>query len=476
MYSRTFSLLAFVALLVSLAIPLAMSGCTSPSPERDARTAGSSVLTSMGFGLTDDGDPLTTSGTLAATFDAPVIDALVSSAVADLGSAHVAFDDATRDIQSAAILHAYPDNDVAYAVLFEEAAPWRYVVVAAHESALAAGAVIALDGDNAAALVVDEETGSGYLSTSGTLTISAAALVDGGALVGSVDAVLVEVGLDAWPASLFPFSSDGAPSQTAPAAGAGSFDTATGAANVTVDVDTEGWSTFTGTFATQEPADEFTSFIIITGEDGRRALAIYVDNASLVASSTLSLGGYVAGASLFEEDGTQIAFTSGTLTIDVASPIAGTVAIDGDAYVIPAEEWTGEQPPPEEAQEDCAALDSLAATFSPAHVYVEEGLTAGELPEGYDTVLTFADGNDVGMLGVLVETGADYATSFGTVTYEGGQFPSAVMGLATCSAYLEVQGGALDADIVDERMVGTLTFTVEGSSRTIALDVGVVRF
>ena len=106
--SRTFSLLAFAALLASLAVPLLMSGCTpSSSPDRaPVERANAGVLSSMGFGLTDDGDPLTSSGTLSANFDAPVLDYNVASTVDDLGTAHVVFDDATRDVDSAAIIGA----------------------------------------------------------------------------------------------------------------------------------------------------------------------------------------------------------------------------------------------------------------------------------------------------------------------------------------------------------------------------------
>ncbi len=484
--SRTFSLLAFAALLASLAVPLLMSGCTpSSSPDRaPVERANAGVLSSMGFGLTDDGDPLTSSGTLSANFDAPVLDYNVASTVDDLGTAHVVFDDATRDVDSAAIIGAYPDSDVAYAVLFENEAPWRYVVVAAHESALIDGATILLDGENAAALVVDEETGSGYLSQSGTLTITSASLADGGALVGQVDAELVEVGLDAWPEALFPFSSDGAPSEQAPSTGGGPFDAGAGTASITVDV--EGWPTFNGTVATQEPADDLTSFIVITGaaDEGRRAFVIYVDNGALADGASLSLGGYVAGAALFEEDGTQLAFTAGSLDITASSPLAGNVSITGEAYVIPADQWSGEGEGEGEPfeEEDCTGLDAVASTFTPAHAYVEENLTAGELPEGYDTVITLADASDSSMLGVLVESGADYSTTFGVVSYEGGEFPSAVLGLSTCSAYVDIDAGGLAADIVlgddgvSERMVGTLTYTVDGEARTIDLNVDVRRF
>jgi hypothetical protein len=484
--SRTSALLAFAALLASIAVPLALGGCTpSASSSRDRAPvdrANAGVLSSMGFGLTDDGDPLTSSGTLSATFDAPVLDYNVGSTVEALGTAHVVFDDATRDVDAAAIIGAYPDSDVAYAVLFENEAPWRYVVVAAHEGALTAGATITLDGESAAALVVDEETGSGYLSQSGTLTISTSSLVDGGTLVGAVDAELVEVGLDAWPEALFPFSSSGTPSEQAPSSGGGSFDTGTGTANVTVDV--EGWPTFNGTFASQEPADDQTSFIVITGtSEERRAFVLYVDNGAIADGAALSLGGYVAGAALFEEDGTQLAFTAGSLAITTSSPLTGSVTITGEAYVIPADAWSGEgegEPPFEE--EDCTGLDALAATFAPSHVYVEEGLASNELPEGYDTVLTFADASENSMLGMIVETGADYATSFGVVAYDGSTFPTAVLGLSTCNAYVEIDGGSLAADIVpgadgvSERMVGTLDYTVDGEARTLALDVDVRRF
>ena len=67
-------------LLLVLAIPLfpiallalVAAGCTPPSTDaRPAPGTRSEVLSSMGFGLIDDGDPATASGTLAATFDAP---------------------------------------------------------------------------------------------------------------------------------------------------------------------------------------------------------------------------------------------------------------------------------------------------------------------------------------------------------------------------------------------------------------------
>lgn len=481
---RTELLLALTVSLVPLALlALVGAGCTPPPPDRAPERGGASVLSSMGFGLVDDGDAATSSGALTATFSAPVVGA--DGTLADLGTAHVNFTDSAgenvvRDIASATIVDAYPEGDIVYAVLFEQDAPWRYVVIAAHGAALQDGAVLALDGENAAALVVDEETGSGYLSSSGSLAIASASLIAGGVLTASIDVDLVEVGLDAWPESLFPFSNDGQPSEQAPASGAGSFDApldgSAGTANVTVAVD--GFAPFVGTVATLQPADQATSIIVVTDGLGRRAFAIFIENAALVAGTTVSLGGYTAGAALFEEDGTQLAFVDGTLTLDaVDGHIAGSVNVVGDAWVIPAENGGGFEG--EGESEDCTGIEALASTFAPAQVYVEEGIPADEMPAGYDKALTFTDGGN-GMLGVLVESSVDLhvggATAFTVVDYGGRPFPSAVLGLATCSQFLEIDSGSLDADIDDAtgRMTGSLSYEVNGVSRTIALDVAVV--
>jgi hypothetical protein len=131
-----------------------LAGCT---PALDARKSkikpAGPLLHELGFALSDDGDPSTDAGTLTSTFDSPVVD--VDGSLESYGTAHVAFDDAARDVASATVIGAIAGTDLSYALLFDPDVPWRYVVVAVHADALVADATLALDNESAAALVVD---------------------------------------------------------------------------------------------------------------------------------------------------------------------------------------------------------------------------------------------------------------------------------------------------------------------------------
>ncbi len=477
---------AFATTAASLAVGL--SGCTPATSRTSPRELRGGVLTSMGFSLTDDGDPSTPAGDLSASFDSPVIGA--EEDLLDAGTAHAVFDDGERDLSSATVIDAYPDADVVYAVLFDENEPWRYVIVAAHGADLVAGADVALDGQDAAALVVDENTGSGFLSSSGTLHVDTAELTSGGRLSGSLDAGLVEVGLDSWPEALFPFTVDGQPSERAAADGAGTFAAVTsvdgssppGTADVSVSVD--GYGTFTGGAAYAMPADDSDTVIVIEdGAGGRGALAIFVDNSAL-AAGTVSLGGYVAGASLLEEDGTQIAFVDGTLTLDAVDTseggvISGSFSVTGDAYVLPPDAYGDPGDPGNPDGEDCTGIDTLASTFTPAQAYLQTATPDDQFPAGYDRALTLTD-DGAGMFGVLIPTGVDLhagdAYAFSTVDFEGRPFPAAGLAIATCSQWIDVESGTLTAVLDDASgtVSGSLSYVVDGASRELGFEVPLV--
>lgn len=455
----------------------------APIPEGSIDAQGR-LLHTLGFALTDDGDASTPAGSVNASFDAPVVD--MDDALADYGSAHVAFDDGERELASATVIGAIEGSDVTYALLFDADVPWRYVVVAAHAAALVDGAVLTLDNESAAALVVDEETGSGYLADSGTLTVVSAALVSGGHLSASVSGTLHEVSLEEWPQNLFPFTEDGSELETVSATGSGAFEALwsergeqAGTAAFTLDI--AGIGAFSADQAYAMPLDELsTAVVLASSADPENIVVALADTASLMAGATLAFDGFSTGAWYLAADGSQVAFTEGTLSITAASLVegglvSGTLSIDGDGYVLPADEWTGEGEG--EGEEDCTGIESLAASFSPSSVYLESGFGPGELPEGYDRMLTFAD-EGMGMLGLLVAADVDFSVAtpytFGLVDYEGRQWPAAVLGLATCSQMLEVESGTLEAHIVDGQMSGQLSYVAEGQSRTLALDLAVV--
>jgi hypothetical protein len=98
------------------------------------------------------------------------------------------------------------------------------------------------------------------------------------------------------------------------------------------------------------------------------------------------------------------------------------------------------------------------------------------MPDGYDRMLTFTD-DGMGMLGLVVATDADLASyAFASIDFEGRAYPAAVIGLATCAQYVEIESGALSATTTDDnRMTGTLDVIVAGAARTITLDVAIIQ-
>lgn len=464
-------------------IPLLLSGITGcrlptgPEPRIDAR---GQLLHTLGFALTDDGDASTPAGDLNATFDAPVVG--VDDDLSAYGTAHVAFDDAARDLASAVVTDAVAGTDITYALLFDPDVPWRYVVVAAHQAALVDGAVLPFDNEAAAALVVDEETGSGYLADSGALTVTSASIASGGRLIAELSGSLHEVSLEEWPQNLFPFTEDGSELATVTAAGSGSFDAlwsergeASGSASFTLEM--AGLGSFTADQAFAMPLDDVsTAIVLASAADSENVVVALADTAALAAGATLSFDGFSTGAWFLAADGSQVAFTEGTLTITSAElvdggHVVGTLTIAGDGYVLPADEWSGEG---EGEGEDCTGIDTLASGFAPASVYLEGGFGPGELPDGYDRMLTFAD-DGAGLLGLLVATDVDFASatpySFASVDYQGRPWPAAVLGIATCSQMIEIESGTLTASLAAGRMTGELQYVVDGQARTLAIDV-----
>lgn len=459
-----------------------LAGCVreETTPRVEARGG---LMRTLGFALTDDGDLSTPAGDLLASFDAPVVG--VYDSLEQYGTAHVAFDDSARDVASATVINAIDGSDLAYAVLFDPDVPWRYVVVAAHAGDLIAGAELLLDNDSAAALVVDEETGSGYLTDGGTLHVTSADLHSGGRLVAELSGGLVEVSLDSWPQDLFPFTEDGSELATASASGSGSFEAvwsergeAAGSASFSIDV--AGFGAFAADQASALPLDEVsTAIVLASSADPSTVVVALADTADLIAGASLSFDGFSTGAWLLADDGSQVAFTEGTLAITAASlleggMVSGTLSISGEGYVLPAEDYPSEG---EGEGEDCSGIDTLADDFAPVTAYLDGGFGPGELPDGYDRMLTLTDGGN-GMFGLLLSASVDFAApapyAFSVVDYQGRAWPAAALGLATCSQMIEVEGGTLTASVSNGRLAGTLDYGVAGVTRSVTFDAELI--
>lgn len=478
MYARAPLVLVVPCLLSSLA------GCVrgETNPHIEARGG---LMHTLGFALTDDGDLSTPAGDLTASFDAPVVG--IDDPLEQYGTAHVAFDDSARDVASATVIDAIEGSDLAYAVLFDPDVPWRYVVVAAHAAALVDGAELALDNDSAAALVVDEETGSGYLTDGGTLHVTSASLASGGRLVAELSGGLVEVSLDAWPQNLFPFTEDGSELEMAAAAGSGTFTAlwsergeAMGGASFSIDV--AGFGAFSADQASAMPLDDVSTAIVLASSvDPSTIVVALADTADLVAGASLAFDGFSTGAWLLAEDGSQVAFTEGSLTIDAAAlieggTVAGSLTVSGEGYVLPPDQYPSEGEGEGEG-EDCTGIDTLASDFLPTTAYVDGGFGPGELPDGYDRVLTLTDGSNA-MFGLLLPASVDLAVAapyaFAMVDYQGRAWPAAALGLATCSQMIDVDSGTLTAATVDGRLSGTLEYSVAGAPRSVPFDAELV--
>jgi hypothetical protein len=469
------------------------SACAKPSAHDAPRQPRAGVLSTLGFALENDGDPATPAGDLTATFDAPVVD-LVTNSAATLdayGTAHVAFDDGARDLASAAVLGAVSDTDVAYAVLFDADAPWRYVVVAAHAADLSSGAALALDNDQAAAIVVDELDGSAYVTTDGTLTITSASLEQGGRLVASVSGGLAEVTLESWPQNLFPFSDDDMEGETVTATGDGSFSAVWsergdggGSANFVLNVD--GLTPFAADGAYAMPLESgSTAIVLTTASDPNRILVVAANNSALLADATIAFDGFASGAWLLEADGSQVAFTTGSLiitsaTVEEGGTIEGSLHIDGVGYAMGADEFPGEGEGEGEGewQQDCTGLDTLASDFVPAFAYIDGNYADDDLPPGFDRVLYFMNDAEDAAFGLLLAVDVDLSASqpylFSTLDLEGTPYPTAMMALVTCDDSIVVDSGSLSVSSIGEQLTGVLDATVSGAAHNWTFDVPLI--
>jgi hypothetical protein len=470
------------------------SGCL-PAGNRSTQPADGvegGLLSTMGFALTDDGDPGTPAGTLEATFQAPVIG--VDEDLDTLGTAHVAFDDVARDIASAGIVDAYPGTDIVYVVLFQTDAPWRYVIVAAHAADLTEGNTIAFDGTTAAAITVDEVTASGYLATNGSLTITSAAVASGGSISGSLVAELSEVALETWPEGLFPLSTDGdgESGEILHATASGSFEAtftlqmieempaASGVADVTVAVDDH--DTFHGVRSVAAPIDVGMTAIVIEDESAMNVLVLLVEDGFLVADGTAAFDGYSTGAWLLSSDGSQLALTTGSLHFDSADlveggSISGSISSDGEAWFLPPGGFSGDdgwdEPPPP----SCGDLEESALSFVPTWVEIDE---LGEMEgfEGFDRALAFVDEGGSSGIGILLppaialEPGISYSYD---LTPDMSIGPVAFFGTATCEESAVIEGGMLTStlDETSGRLSGSISYVVNTETREITFDLPV---
>lgn len=456
---------------------------TPPTNIRDT----TKILGNMGFTVQAVQDAPVT-GALAASFDAPVTNDVTPAE--NTGTAQVSVDGNARSLRSQTILHAYADSDLTYVVLFDDAAPDFYVVIAAHAADLVDGAALPLDGERATAIVVDESSGTGRLAQGGSFSVTHAQAVEGGVIQGSVTTELVDVTLDAWPENLLPLTEDGQPTERAAVTGQGSFSAvfstsrepqSGGASDVSVDI--AGIASITTSAASAFPIDDtqpLTAIMLQDPSQPSRGLVIAVPTASLVDGAHITLGSLSAGAWIFLEDGTQVGAATGTLDIQSASlveggTVNGSITLSGNGYVMRCPDGNCGEPVDEEPVPECTADGSALLTFVPAGAAFETA--EGGLPPPFDRILWLMDEAQTSGIAVLLRDdenladGADLA--LGTVDVGGRPMSNAVWFEEACQAGLEITSGALALDPVTtetQRLTGSLTVAVGAETRTIAVD------
>ncbi len=444
---------------------------------------GDHVLSIMGFDAADDeAEPVV--GDVVATFTSPLI-AVDESAPSVLGTADLTIAGVTRAVSALSYSGVYDDTDLVYAALFDEVEPWHYVVIAAHEADLVAGATLTLDGTQAAAVVVDEVLGTGRVTTGGELSVTVA---DGANLAGSLTGDTVEVTLENWPQGLFPLTSDGEELETEAASGSGTFSAA---------YDDGTWTNW-GTASVEATAGALalsaavSNVMVWDGQaqinlgalsTGNTFLTLLVPADQLVAGAAIELSGFESAAYLSDVYGEFYAYSGGTLTVESADlslggTVTGSVVLSDTAYHVrtPCDGPGCEEPID---PEQCVGLNDIPDTFAPTEAYTYVAEEVGELPEGFDRLFVLYDtnGSDHYFYALVPED----ATVAPGLTLDltpadmgdGHYMPQAVYGAGACDEVVFVEGGTLvlDAGPVSGVLTGTLTTDVGGETFTHTFSV-----
>lgn len=454
-----------------------VDGTPSPSEDIPAKKARAfddgGLLDTLGFAAAaaSDDDPV---GAVSATFTAPIT--TFDTFEGALGASSLTVDDETRAVAALAIADAYSDDDLFYVVLFDEFATWQYVVIATRASALAPGD-LALDGELAVAVVIDENTGEGTIALDGALHIDAVDL-SAGHIEGSLASALFPVSLASWPQDLLPLTDDGEPLDEVALTASGAFSavvstgeefTSTGVASVSVSVDGA-----PAVFLSEAMAVSRSGELVVLVDDfaSGTTLGVWLLSGAPTVG-THAIGGSDVRVVVYGADGSAVEALSGTLTLDAVSlddgaPVSGSVAIDGLALVYPEDDFTDpDQPSTCEGLD--AAVDGLAPTIGALYtVGPDEGF-----PPGFDRVLILWDETLGAGVQVLLADDADLAlgVDLAPVVVEGRLMPLAVIVRDGCEEPAFVDGGALSATLSETSLSGSLSYTVGATARTIALDV-----
>jgi hypothetical protein len=435
----------------------------------------SGVLSSLGFALTPSGEA-GSSRTLEASFAAPVLDLAVNAeaVVETYGSASLSIDSVVREMSSMFILSSIEDNDTSYGIIFDETAPWVYALVAASEGSFTPGVTLSLDGELAAAIVVDEAAGTAYVSEEGTLSVTSAELVEGGQIVASLTSSLVEVVLAASPQDVDPFAPD--PENVA-ASGSGRFDApwrqGVGTTDLVITVDN--YPPFTPNEVSSstlgEGEGQTTILLFTEAPEIARWLMVEVDTAALVPGTTIAIDGFLTRAELVGPNDTQISMT-GSLTLesvnlDEGGSIVGSLQVER-GVVTPQGEAPGVV--------DCEDIEGNIARFTPSEAKLFDGFPEGELPPDYDRLLgIFAQSGDFIQIALLRDVDLSVATpyAFSTLVFEGTSYPVAFLDVVGCGG-IEFDSGVLEAAIDGANLSGTLRVVRAGQEESWTFSVPLI--
>jgi hypothetical protein len=437
----------------------------------------------MGFQLGERATPPVPAGQAQASFDAPVVDG--DAPDAGYGTARLAVDGVTAEQEAVTVTGAFPGTDLVYVLLFDDDAPGTLVLVATRTPLVTPGAVLPLDNQQAAALVVDELTGACRVVVDGSVTLAGADLAPGGHVVGIMEGSLAQVTLEAWPEGLFPFTTSGDPAPRATVTGGGTFTAPVltgeegeqpmlGAADVPVEV--EGYTAFRATAAyayNLQPEQDLT-VVVLLPEVQEVALVLALSTNALVQGATTALGGNDANAWVVFADGTQVAVTAGSVSLTGArESVAGSVVLSGQGIVLTCEEpgCGAEEPVPAE----CERAEEALGSFQPSEATLAYAGPSDGLPPGYGRAVMLYDVATGWALVSLLADGValTHGTTLDLAAQVAGQ-PAAFVFHGTCSVGFTLDRGTLTLDPLqddDARLSGTLLFHAAGTSRQTGFDV-----
>lgn len=470
-------------------------GSASTTVRAGQRGAGDDALAHRGFALTPS-EVQQPSGTLQVAFSAPVGPLSAPPGVA--GAAQVTREGVTTEWRALALVEDTSTPPLVYAVFEDPAAPAQQLVVAARLADVVAGSSLVLDGTQAALVLINDETGEASMGLSGALTVQDASLVAGGTLSAALDVTLTPVTLEQWPEALFPLTYDGTPTERAAATAAGAFDLVyetsgreapPGTASITSTV--EGFAPFSADQSFGgSTGDGYAQLYFLSSDGSQRAVVVVLEE-SLLAAGEVALGTYDAMAWQLEEDGTQIAFTAGTLTLTGASPVAGapvagSLVLSGEAMVFRCGEGdcqpASEEPPPVTTDpQSCEGLSTLPDTFVPSEAGLQEYGPDESVP-GFSRALLLVDANQAAVFAALIPDDAvlqaGATVTLGTVEFQGSLFANAVYALESCyDSVVDVESGALTLtwtdDVTGATLAGEGVVTAGGVSRPFSFNLPV---